>query len=69
MYYKNKKAAWLVEEKNGIEQELSAIIVNILSDEELLKSASSNIINQFADKSASSFVKIIEQVISEKISY
>jgi UDP-N-acetylglucosamine--N-acetylmuramyl-(pentapeptide) pyrophosphoryl-undecaprenol N-acetylglucosamine transferase len=69
MYYKNKKAAWLVEEKENIEQELSAIIINILSDRELIKQASSNMINILASEATNVFIKIMEQVTNEKISY
>jgi UDP-N-acetylglucosamine--N-acetylmuramyl-(pentapeptide) pyrophosphoryl-undecaprenol N-acetylglucosamine transferase len=64
MYYKNKGAAWIVEENATISQELSLIITNILNNRELLKLAASNMINESICGSTDVFVEYIERLVA-----
>jgi UDP-N-acetylglucosamine--N-acetylmuramyl-(pentapeptide) pyrophosphoryl-undecaprenol N-acetylglucosamine transferase len=62
IYYKNKKAAWVLEEKDGIALELAEIIQKVLQNRELLKSAAYNMMKSSTDRAANDFVKLIEKV-------
>jgi UDP-N-acetylglucosamine--N-acetylmuramyl-(pentapeptide) pyrophosphoryl-undecaprenol N-acetylglucosamine transferase len=61
-HYKNKNAAWIVEESKNPEKELSNIINNIFDNRELLKTYTSNMIDRSISESADTFVKHIEKV-------
>ena len=61
MCYRHKKAAWIVEEDENIEKELSKIIINLLNHRELLKEAASNMINKLGDKSTEIFADFVEK--------
>jgi len=62
MYYKNKNAAWIVQENKNTEKELSEIIISILNNRELLKTAASNMINELIGNSTDTFVDFIEKL-------
>jgi UDP-N-acetylglucosamine--N-acetylmuramyl-(pentapeptide) pyrophosphoryl-undecaprenol N-acetylglucosamine transferase len=62
LYYKNKKAAWVLEEKEGIANELGKVLRQILQDRELLKIASFHMINGSMDRAADNFIKQIELI-------
>jgi UDP-N-acetylglucosamine--N-acetylmuramyl-(pentapeptide) pyrophosphoryl-undecaprenol N-acetylglucosamine transferase len=62
MYYKNKKAAWILEEKDGIADELGKILRQFLNNRELLKEASSRIMNVSIYSATDNFAKLIEQI-------
>jgi UDP-N-acetylglucosamine--N-acetylmuramyl-(pentapeptide) pyrophosphoryl-undecaprenol N-acetylglucosamine transferase len=64
LYYKNKKAAWVLEEKEGIIDELGKILRQILQDRELLKIASSHMISGSRDRTTDNFIKQIELIKS-----
>ena len=64
--YKNRKAAWIVEENENIERELSSIIINLLNNRQLLKDAASNMINGLGDKSTEIFADFIEKSAAEQ---
>ena len=62
LYYKSKKAAWILEEKENFEdtaKELSCLLKNILENRELLKSAASNMINVSAVHAIDDFIKLV----------
>lgn len=59
--YKNRKAAWIVEEGKDAERELSSIIANLLSHRELLKEAASNMISSLSGRSTEIFADFIEK--------
>jgi UDP-N-acetylglucosamine--N-acetylmuramyl-(pentapeptide) pyrophosphoryl-undecaprenol N-acetylglucosamine transferase len=61
LHYKNKNAAWVLEEKAGIEKELGEILRQILENRELLRKASSHIMNPAIRSAASCFVELVEQ--------
>jgi UDP-N-acetylglucosamine--N-acetylmuramyl-(pentapeptide) pyrophosphoryl-undecaprenol N-acetylglucosamine transferase len=61
LHYQNKKAAWVLEEKDGIEKELSEILRQILKNRELLKKASSHIMDHTIRNAANCFVDLVEQ--------
>ncbi|MBR1734147.1 MAG: UDP-N-acetylglucosamine--N-acetylmuramyl-(pentapeptide) pyrophosphoryl-undecaprenol N-acetylglucosamine transferase [Alphaproteobacteria bacterium] len=63
--YKNKRAAWLVEEDENIEKKLAEIIINLLMHRELLKAAASNMINKLGNKSTEIFADFIEKNIDK----
>lgn len=62
MYYKNKNAAWLIEENKNTEKVLAETIISILNNRELLKTAASNMINKLKDNSTVIFVDFIEKL-------
>ncbi|MDR0580960.1 MAG: glycosyltransferase [Holosporaceae bacterium] len=64
LYYKNKKAAWVLEEKEGIIDKLGKILRQILQDRELLKITSSHMINSSKGCATDNFIKQIELVKS-----
>jgi UDP-N-acetylglucosamine--N-acetylmuramyl-(pentapeptide) pyrophosphoryl-undecaprenol N-acetylglucosamine transferase len=61
LHYKSKKAAWVLEEKDGIEKELGKILRQILENRELLRKASSHIIDPTIRNAAGCFVELVEQ--------
>lgn len=68
LYYKNKNAAWLLEEKDNFQEtalELSKILRNILKNKELLKSTASNMINTSASNAMDDFVKLINCILKK----
>lgn len=64
--YKNRKAAWIVEENENIEHKLSSIIINLLNNRQLLKDAASNMINELGDKSTEIFADFVEKSAAEQ---
>ncbi|MDR0753456.1 MAG: glycosyltransferase [Holosporaceae bacterium] len=60
LYYKSKKAAWILEEKEGIVDELGKILQRILQDRELLKIASFHMMDCSIWRAADNFIKHIE---------
>ncbi|MDR2724074.1 MAG: UDP-N-acetylglucosamine--N-acetylmuramyl-(pentapeptide) pyrophosphoryl-undecaprenol N-acetylglucosamine transferase [Holosporaceae bacterium] len=60
LYYKNKKAAWLLEEKDDVAVELGKILRQILQNRELLKIASFYMLNSSVNSAVDSFIKHIE---------
>jgi UDP-N-acetylglucosamine--N-acetylmuramyl-(pentapeptide) pyrophosphoryl-undecaprenol N-acetylglucosamine transferase len=66
MYYQNKKAAWVLEEKQNIADELTCLIRQILQNRELLKVAASNMINDSVKGATDNFIKLIGGIMSSK---
>jgi UDP-N-acetylglucosamine--N-acetylmuramyl-(pentapeptide) pyrophosphoryl-undecaprenol N-acetylglucosamine transferase len=64
VYYQGKKAAWVLEEKEGIASELAEIIMEVLQNRELLKSAAYNMMRSSAGRAVDDFVKLIEKTYS-----
>lgn len=64
--YKNRKAAWIVEENENIEYELSSIIINLLNNRQLLKDAASNMINGLGDKTTEIFADFVEKCAAKQ---
>ena len=62
LYYENKKAAWVLEEKNGIVEKLGNIFQQILQNRELLKTASSHMINDSIRYATDNFIGQIELI-------
>jgi UDP-N-acetylglucosamine--N-acetylmuramyl-(pentapeptide) pyrophosphoryl-undecaprenol N-acetylglucosamine transferase len=61
--YEDKKAAWVLEEKDGISEKLGKIIHQILENRELLKIASFHMMNDSVSRVAeNSFIKLVELV-------
>jgi UDP-N-acetylglucosamine--N-acetylmuramyl-(pentapeptide) pyrophosphoryl-undecaprenol N-acetylglucosamine transferase len=66
MHYKNKGAAWVLEEKEEISKELGKIISRVLSNRELLKNAAAHMINDSVGEAADRFVELIELLGGDK---
>lgn len=60
--YKNRKAAWIVEENEDAEKKLASIISNVLKNRQLLKNAASNMISGLRRSSTEIFSDYIEQI-------
>jgi UDP-N-acetylglucosamine--N-acetylmuramyl-(pentapeptide) pyrophosphoryl-undecaprenol N-acetylglucosamine transferase len=59
VYYKNKKAAWVLREDADTPEELNGILRQILQKRELLKSASLHMMNRSARHATESFMRLI----------
>lgn len=66
MCYRHRKAAWIVEEDENIEKELSKIIINLLNHRELLKEAASHMINKLGSRSTEIFADFVEKSAVER---
>jgi UDP-N-acetylglucosamine--N-acetylmuramyl-(pentapeptide) pyrophosphoryl-undecaprenol N-acetylglucosamine transferase len=60
--YKNRKAAWVLEEKDGVAVELGQILREILQNRELLKKASFHMMNGSSHRATDRFVELIERI-------
>jgi UDP-N-acetylglucosamine:LPS N-acetylglucosamine transferase len=61
MYYKRRKAAWVLEENERISEQLGEILRQILKNRELLRETSSHIMNPAIRSAADNFIKLVEQ--------
>lgn len=62
MYYKERRAAWIVEEGEKSSDELSKILKTILNDREVLKQMAANIEKIKENSTINDFVTLIEQI-------
>jgi UDP-N-acetylglucosamine--N-acetylmuramyl-(pentapeptide) pyrophosphoryl-undecaprenol N-acetylglucosamine transferase len=62
MYYKDKKAAWIIEESDEIAEKLAKTLRQILQKRELLKTASFHMINSSVDNATDNFIELIESI-------
>jgi UDP-N-acetylglucosamine--N-acetylmuramyl-(pentapeptide) pyrophosphoryl-undecaprenol N-acetylglucosamine transferase len=62
LYYENKKAAWLLEEKDGIAEKLGSILRQILQNRELLKTASFHMMDDSISRATDDFIEQIELI-------
>jgi UDP-N-acetylglucosamine--N-acetylmuramyl-(pentapeptide) pyrophosphoryl-undecaprenol N-acetylglucosamine transferase len=62
MYCKNKKAAWVLEENNETSMKLGKILQQILQNRELLKTASSHMMDSSVSSATDNFVRLIELI-------
>jgi UDP-N-acetylglucosamine--N-acetylmuramyl-(pentapeptide) pyrophosphoryl-undecaprenol N-acetylglucosamine transferase len=62
MYYRDKKAAWVIEESDEVVEELGKILRQILQKRELLKTASFHMINSSVGRATDSFMELIESI-------
>jgi UDP-N-acetylglucosamine--N-acetylmuramyl-(pentapeptide) pyrophosphoryl-undecaprenol N-acetylglucosamine transferase len=62
MYCKNKGAAWVLEENNDAFKKLGEILQRVLQNRELLKTASSHMMDSSVSRATDNFVKLIELV-------
>jgi UDP-N-acetylglucosamine--N-acetylmuramyl-(pentapeptide) pyrophosphoryl-undecaprenol N-acetylglucosamine transferase len=62
MHYKDKGAAWVLEEENDIERKLWRLLRKILQDRELLKTASFHMMNSSVGHATDRFIELIERV-------
>jgi UDP-N-acetylglucosamine--N-acetylmuramyl-(pentapeptide) pyrophosphoryl-undecaprenol N-acetylglucosamine transferase len=67
-YYKSKKAAWVLEENDGIAEELGNILRQILENRELLKKMSSHITG-ISTCSADDFIELVERIFCQSFHY
>lgn len=66
--YKNRKAAWIVEEDGDIEKKLALTINDLLRNRQLLKNAASNMRNSLGRGGTEVFSDYVEQVFFGKLS-
>jgi UDP-N-acetylglucosamine--N-acetylmuramyl-(pentapeptide) pyrophosphoryl-undecaprenol N-acetylglucosamine transferase len=67
LYYQNKKAAWVLEEKGDkTAGELACVMRQFLQNRELLKSAASNMINDSVDKATDNFIELIYGMLDRR---
>jgi UDP-N-acetylglucosamine--N-acetylmuramyl-(pentapeptide) pyrophosphoryl-undecaprenol N-acetylglucosamine transferase len=62
MYCKNKKAAWILEEKDGISKQLGKTLQQILQNRELLKTASFHMMDSSVSNATDNFMRLVELI-------
>lgn len=63
--YKNRKAAWIVEEGEGAEKKLASVIDSLLKNRQQLKDASSNMIGARKKNPTEVFVDYIHEILED----
>lgn len=66
LYYKNKNAAWIIEESEEASRNLSILLQKILTDRKQLQITAANMLDKTIVNSPNTFLRLIEQTYQSK---